>query len=315
MPYRCRLMNRAAPDPRLATARRVRLLRWLGPLAALVVAAATYGLHHTPPLDDHGALTALLAIATAAVLLAVVPATASQTAERRLPMVVAVERGAGVVRPARDEDLDFCVALHAATLDHGFFPQLGRRFMRAYLSTYVTSPHATAWIVTARDAPVGMVVGVLQPGAHGRWVLRRHGLRLAALGASALAVRPRLAARFARTRLGRYRRAWRRAKGPAQAPSPAAAAAREPAVLSHVAVVPGTQGTGFGAQLVATFVDAARAAGCDRVILTTLADDRGAAGFYHRVGWQERPQVAGFDGQPMRSFSLALAPDPEEPAS
>lgn len=297
-------MAQPGRDARIAAARRVRLLRWWGPAAALAAASLTYGLHHMPPLEDHGVSTALLVLA-AAVVLSALPTALSHATERQLPLVVAVGGRSGVVRPAGSADLAFCASLQAETLPHGFFAQLGHRFVRAYLATFLASPHAIGLVVTVREAPVGMVVGVLRPGPHARWVLRRRGVRLAVLGVAALAVRPQPALRFVRTRLGRYRRALRRAHTPVPDAS-AASAGDGPAVLSHIAVAPGAQGAGFGAQLVAAFLGDVLAAGCERVVLTTLAGEAGAAGFYRRNGWHEDGEVIGFDGQRMIGFSLEL---------
>lgn len=146
-----------------------------------------------------------------------------------------------------------------------------------------------------------MVFGIVGPRAHARWVLRRHGPKFVLLGVAAMVTRPRMAARFVRTRTSRYRQAWRRRKAPA-----AVEPSGQPAVLSHVAVAPGAQGAGLGSQLVRAFADAARAAGCARVVLTTLEGPDGAAGFYRWEGWFEQERRDGFDGQGLIVFSLEL---------
>lgn len=267
-------------------------------LAALVIA---FGMHPYSSLErrDVGiSLAVLAAIAVAAAL-----TLQAHLRPRRLP-VVTLEPGTARVRPIEPSDLDLCAALHAETLPHGFFAGLGRRFLRAYLATFLASPHAVALLVKAGETPVGMIVGILRPGAHTRWVVRHRGVRLALLAGLALATRPRLAVRFARTRISRYRRAWSARK----TESPAEPAGR-PAVLSHVAVAPAARGAGLGAQLVDAFVDAARAAGCGRVVLVTLAGDGGAAGFYLRQGWIESGLRRDFDGEPMIELTLPLLPE------
>jgi ribosomal protein S18 acetylase RimI-like enzyme len=293
-------MIRTARESQLVV-RRARLLRRLAPIAALAATGMTYGLHHTTPLDGHDLSVMLLFIAAG---VAVVFAARAATAERRLPVVVTLQPGGANLRAARIDDLDFCTALHAETLPHGFFAELGHLFLRAYLATFVSSPHAVALLLTVHDAPVGMVVGVLRPQAHRQWVLRRRGFLLAILGTTALATRPRLALRFARTRIAHYRRAWRRRRNPATTQL-----AGQPAVLSHIAVAPGAEGAGFGRQLVEAFVEAARDAGSQRVVLATLAGKAGAAGFYRKQGWSESEPRLNFDGQSMIIFSLALPPE------
>ena len=285
-------------------ARRARLLRRLAPLAGLAAAAGSFGLHHTDPLDGHELRVTLLIVAATAAIAYLFVAVA-RSSERRLPTVIALSRGSSEVRALTRGDLDFCTVLHAETLPHGFFAELGHPFLRAYLETFVSSPQGVALLLTANDAPVGMVVGVLNVRAHVRWVFRHRGARLALLGVMALAIRPRLALRFARTRLARYRRAWSRRNAATVAEQPAG----QPAVLSHVAVVPGAQRAGFGAQLVGAFVEAAREAGSSRVVLTTLAGETGAAGFYRRQGWIELGPHLDFDGQAALGFSLPLLPE------
>jgi ribosomal protein S18 acetylase RimI-like enzyme len=290
-----------AQESQLATVRRARLLRRLAPLAALAATGASYGLHHTSPLDGHSFGVVVLFVSAAAGVALVVAAFAA-TLERRLPIVVTLRPGSTYVRPAQQGDLDFCTALHSEALPHGFFAERGFSFLRAYLATFVSSPHAAAFVATVDGTPVGMVVGVIRPRAHRRWVLKHRGLRLAAVGGAALVVRPRLALRFIRTRLLRYSRALRRE----QQSTRVVARERQSSVLSHVAVAPGAEGAGLGGRLVDAFVDAARAAGAERVVLATLAGKAGAAGFYRKLGWCESEPAQGFDGQSIVLFSLSL---------
>ena len=289
-----------ASASQLHLARRARTLRRLAPVAAFAAAGSSYGLHHTEPLDGHELRVTLLIVGAALAVACVFNAVA-RTAQQQLPIVITLSPGSSEIRSVTPADLDFCTVLHAETLPHGFFARLGNPFLRAYLETFVSSPHGVALLLSARDAPVGTVVGMLRVRAHVRWVLRHRGARLALLGLIALAVRPRLAWRFARTRLARYRRAWsNRHAGTLVEP------AGQPAVLSHVAVAPRAQRAGLGAQLIGAFVEAAREAGSSRVVLTTLAGDAGAAGFYRRQGWTERGPHRDFDGQAAIGFSLTL---------
>lgn len=293
-------MIRSAQESQLASVRRARLLRRLAPVAALAATGAAYGLHHTTPFESHTVGVVLL-LASAAAAVALVFAALAATTERRLPIVVTLRPGSTCVRSAQVDDLDFCTALQSETLPHGFFAELGYGFLRAYLATFVSSPHAAAFVATVDETPVGMVVGVVRARAHRQWVLRHRGVRLAALGCAALVVRPRLALRFMRTRLARYSRALRRERSDG-----AAIRGGQPAVLSHVAVAPGAEGAGLGGQLVEAFVDAARAAGAQRVVLATLSGEAGAAGFYRKLGWSESGSAQDFDGQSIVLFSLPL---------
>ena len=283
-----------------ATARRGRILRRLAPFVALGAIAISFAIHHTELLDEHDLGATLLTLAVAAVAVFAFAALARAT-DQPLPVVITLRPGGRDVREIREEDLNFCAALHAETLPHGFFVALGRRFLRAYLATFVASPHAVALLLTVNRAPVGMVVGILQPRAHARWVMRHRGIRLALLGGLALATRPLLALRFVNKRFARYRRAWGR-----RSAEPAAEPGAQPAVLSHVAVAPGAQGAGFGAQLVDAFVDEARRAGASEVILVTFAGAAGATGFYRSLGWVESGLRRDFDGASIVEFTLPL---------
>jgi ribosomal protein S18 acetylase RimI-like enzyme len=271
-------------------------------VAALAGAAIAYGLHHTAPFSGHRAGVALLVVAAAA-LVAAIPTLLVHRVERELPVILTLRPDAARLRAANSRDLDFCATLHAEVLPHGFFAQLGHRFLRAYLATFVASPHAVAVVATVNESPVGMVVGILRP-AHSRWVLKHRGVRLALLGAIALCAQPQLLWRFARTRVAYYRRALTagRAARTTSATAPAA-------VLSHVAVAPGAAGVGLGKRLVEAFIEEAAHAGCSRVVLVTLASEEGAAGFYRRLGWIETGTHRDFDGNATTEFSLLLPPE------
>lgn len=297
-------MTRSLRESHDAAVRRARLLRRIAPVAALSAAALPYAVHHGTPLDGHG-VSILFVIAAAAAIVVVVQAAFARAVEQQLPSVVSLRPDSVAVRPIVDADLDFCAALHAETLPHGFFAQLGHRFLKAYLATFVASPEAVALLATAAGTRVGMVVGMIRPAAHTRWVMRHHGPRLALRGLLGLASRPGLAILFARTRVPRYRRAWSRRR-PTPTAETAEAVAQQSAVLAHVAVLPGAQGSGLGSTLVDAFVNAARDAGCREVLLTTLDGPQGAGGFYRRRGWAERGTSLDFDGNTVLAFALPL---------
>ena len=205
------------------------------------------------------------------------------------------------VTPMLPEHLGEAASLHLAALPHGFFAELGARFLRSYHATYVDSPHAVALAAVRAGRLLGFVVGPTHPPAHRAWVLRRRGRRLAAAGAAALLLRPRVALRFARTRVGRYVAGWRR--GRAQVDAATAQPAGVPAVLSHIAVHEEARGTGVGRELAAAFVREAGRAGADRVVLATLDDARGAADFYAKEGWEDEGVRTGPDDVRMRFFA------------
>lgn len=192
------------------------------------------------------------------------------------------------VRSADRGDLRWIAAIHRRQLPHGFFARLGSRYLRAYHRSFMQSPHAVALVAERRGRRVGFVVGVVDPVAHHRYVVRQHGLRLAVVGAMSLVARPALALEFLRTRVVRYLRSVSRATSPRRTSDAPGGAAPETtaAVLTHVAVDPEAQGAGAGRFLVEAFVDEVREAGAAAVELVTLSGERGAASFYEKLGWK-----------------------------
>lgn len=278
-------------------------------VASLLVGLATgligYVVHHLPLLHGHPVLATVLVMTAAASLVAGLAGVLLARRAAPPPQLVVVPLGAVGLRPLDHRDLRFAAGLHAEALPHGFFVELGPGFLRAYLATFLDSPHAVALLATLGGHPVGTLVGVLDPARHARWVLRRRGLDLAWRGALALAVRPRVALRFLRTRVGRYVHGWRRhRKGPPVAAPEAGG--RLPAVLSHVAVLPGARGTGAGAALVKAFEEAARGSGALRAILTTMEGPDGAGAFYSRLGWERTTARRTHDGLPMEEWARTL---------
>ena len=277
-------------------------------VAALVLAAGLgWGLHHVSFLEEHAVLVTLAVIAAATAVGAAAMPALSKSPE--LPDVVAAAPSQASVRQAVDADAAFCATVHAHLLGHGFFVSLGHRFLTAYYKSFVASPHAVAVVATLEGHRVGMLVGVLRTRPHRRWLLSERGPRLLILAALGFAARPGVAVTFARTRLRRYVAAMRRQKRPGDQGGRVAGPA-DPAVLSHVAVLPGVQGLGIGRLLVQRFTDAAAGAGVGTAVLATLADDAGAGPFYQSLGWREERTQKTADGVMVRLFSKDLGPPP-----
>ncbi len=260
---------------------------------ALLSAALAWGLHHTPFFAEHEIVSALIAVLMASTAAVLIVGIAANRRHISPPTVIVAGAADVLVREASEEDIEFCASLHAQALVHGFFVSLGPTFLRAYYESFLASPYARAHIATLKGHRTGMLVGLLRPRAHLRWLLRHRGPILAALGIGAMLTRPLLTLRFLRTRLRRYRRTWRRHRG---AKGEAEAGGGE-AVLSHVAVLDGARGAGIGAALVRVFLDDATGDGRRRVVLTTLADERGAREFYLANGWVEGCRRKSIDDQ------------------
>ncbi|WP_442937100.1 GNAT family N-acetyltransferase [Nocardioides sp. CF8] len=76
-------------------------------------------------------------------------------------------------------------------------------------------------------------------------------------------------------------------------------------VLNHVAVLPEHQGEGVGSLLIQALEDAARTAGCDRLVLVTRSD--GLAPAYCRLtGWSYVGERCTPEGYWLTTFSRGL---------
>lgn len=210
------------------------------------------------------------------------------------------------VRPMEAGDLDFAAQLHAQALGHGLFPALGEGFLRRYLATYRSSAHAVAFVAEDRGAPLGFIVGTLDPAAHRQEVLGRHGTGLAVAGALGLVRRPRVAAWFLRTRAVRYASGLLRVARRRTPAAPGGAPGGPVAVLNHVAVSPEARGRDVGTLLVDAFLGAVRGAGVPAARLVTLAGGEGAGPFYRRLGWQEAGGYVDRDGVAWDRYEVSV---------
>ncbi|UJA19221.1 GNAT family N-acetyltransferase [Thermoleophilia bacterium SCSIO 60948] len=270
---------------------------------ALGAATLTFALHHLPPLAGH-AIEALGVALSFVALCAAVSARMWAPSSAVVEEVVLVESIATKeLRRATLVDVDFMARTHAETLPRAFFVSLGQRFMRRYYATFIDSPYAEALVAAIADHRAGMVVGVLDPPLHARWVARNRGMSLALSALAALAVRPSAVSTFLRTRARRYAGAWRRYRDSAQ--TQATDDATRPAVLSHVAVSTGARHRGVGQSLVSGFEASAWHYGADWITLTTLSGSDGASDFYDLLGWRCRGPVRTFDGADVVEWSIA----------
>jgi ribosomal protein S18 acetylase RimI-like enzyme len=206
------------------------------------------------------------------------------------------------------DDVVAAAEIHARELPHGYFAHLGRRFLRAYHRTFVTSPHAVAMVATLEDRVAGFLVGTLRTRAHWGHVLRRQGWRLLVAALEGLVRHPSTVLPLLRHRLRRYVRALARytglggSDGEERRDPRRRGGQRTVAVLTHVAVLPAARGHGLGAGLVEAFLEAVRQAGVREVRLVTLAGDEGASAFYERLGWERLGLRNGSDGHQVVEF-------------
>lgn len=208
-----------------------------------------------------------------------------------------------------EEYHDWVAAFHVATLPHGLFPRMGRRFVARWHRAHMDSPHGVGHVAVRDGAPVGFALGSTDRAAHVAWILAHRRGALLRAGVPALVLRPRLAASFLRTRAGAYARRLLRpaARPPASSQQPAAT---DPvAVLEAVAVLPEARTQGIGSRLVDLVLSDAARAGATRVELVTKQGGSGAAGFYVRGAWEEVGRHQDRDGDGVLRFRI----DPRRP--
>lgn len=220
-------------------------------------------------------------------------------------MVIQEQGGAGLfsgsteIRPLARDDLMWSASLHSAQLPHGFFAQLGVRYLRTYHASFITSPHALGMVAIVEGEPTGFLLATTDSAAHYRHVLRYSGLPLILRGGFALARRPRLLARFVSTRARRYARGARRLR---QRPVARILARRPAAEVVHIAVEPGSAGRGVGRSLLVHAEAALAGMGARRVLAKTVD----AGGFYAALGWGKRGPSADLEGALHEVFERRL---------
>lgn len=202
------------------------------------------------------------------------------------------------------QDTQATAVLHASLLPDGFFARLGPGFLRLYHRSYIESPYALALTAGIGASVDGFLLAVIDQGAHGAWVVRRFGVRLAVRGLAALLLRPGLLGLFVRTRLARYARGlWRRRRPVPDGSQPRTQ--RSCVVLSHIAVAPANRGSGLGAALVTQMEREAQARGATGVVLLTAENGPGSA-FYSRLGYRNDGATRGADGGQWLRFNRSF---------
>ncbi len=238
----------------------------------------------------------------------------SATLHSRSPhsMLAAPPPGIAVVlRESGLHDLPQSAQLHLDELPIGLFPELGARFLRRWHRSFVSRRHTIALVATdSEGAVVGFLLGPLDHRAHIADLLRERMtvLSLAARAGAAMAVRPRTAVRFVRTRLRPWCRAVARScpipllNGETVTPP-----ADRVAVVVAIAVSPRVRGIGVGAQLLDWFEsDSARAGARCAELSTDLGVADSAGGFYEHLGWQKGGKRLDRDGRTMQTYRRDL---------
>ena len=216
-----------------------------------------------------------------------------------------------------------------------FLARCGPRFLAQYHRAWIDSPTGLALAaVDEQGRVVGVLLGALDPAAHVRTVVRRHGLSLM-FWLVARAVTDRSFARdLLTTRLSRYVRGvvrilasgvstvlWHKPPPGQRSPpsatttdqSGAASTSRQghrvptSGEITHLMVQPDKRGSGVGRELLAQAGRAGKQEGLDEFVLVT-PPDLAARAFYERLGWRFDGELASRSGEPFVRYRLPLSP-------
>lgn len=192
--------------------------------------------------------------------------------------------------------------LHTRELPHEFLTRLGPDFLSYYYQAFVDSPHAVALAASAdgEESLDGVLIGTFDTGAHYSHLVRRHGPELA-LGALRQALEnPSLGWDILRTRLLRYCRGILRSLRYSADKAKKDSSPREQesvGFVAYVAVDARIRGRGVGGRLLGAYEELAREAGIERLELVTLPDERGAAPFFDKLGYEREGEITSRSGE------------------
>ena len=194
------------------------------------------------------------------------------------------------IEPLTQRDVADVAALHGETLT-GLLTRLGPRATRAYYAACATSRFATGFVARNGGDLDGFVLGSANPTELRRDVIARDPMRILVGIVVGVLRRP-----------GNLRWLVKSTRGPDSGHYNATAPE-----LIYLAVSPSRRGRGVGRQLVEKFRDTMRApgGGPSRFELSVDADNRDAARFYERLGFE---RVAEYDEFGTRHIRYALAP-------
>lgn len=215
--------------------------------------------------------------------------------------------------------------LHESELPHEFLTRFGAGFLSCYYQAFIQSPHAVALVASStgkgdpesvdgakEDAKTldGVLIGTFDTRAHYSYLVRRHGTRLALSALRQAGKSPRLAVELVRTRLLRYLRGIFRSLGYAAGTKPKKEEASRDdgrvGFLAYVAVDESRLGHGIGGRLFEAYEELASEAGLRRLELVTLPDERGAAPFFERMGWEREGEIMSRSGERYAFFTRHL---------
>jgi GNAT superfamily N-acetyltransferase len=192
------------------------------------------------------------------------------------------------IAPLASEDVDLVAKLHLRAFPDFFLSRLGPRFLREFYLSFLMDPVAIAFVArNERDGVVGAIVGPLDPRGYFSRLLRRRWWAFCLASLGALLRSPSRAPRLARALV--YR--GEAPAGPVRA------------LLSSIAVAPGSQGKGIGQALVQRWLDEARIRGAYGCYLATDAENNDPVNrFYLSLGWKVESAYTTPEGRKMNRY-------------
>jgi GNAT superfamily N-acetyltransferase len=225
--------------------------------------------------------------------------------------------------------------MHSEVLDMEFLARCGDRFLRRYHRAWLDTAHCIALAAVDDDGEVtGVLLGALRPASHYRAMVKRHGVALTFCLISRSVTHPLLARDLLTTRLVRYvhglskmvlgavDRAFagvrlrsgrhRVAKGDSVGSStlgdsPEQAPSHQVGEVTHVMVLPQSQGKGVGRALLEEVRQVAELAGLDELVLVT-PPGLSETGLYERLGWHRTGDLTSRSGEEFVGYRLLLRP-------
>ncbi len=209
-------------------------------------------------------------------------------------------------------DLQQTSRLHRSLLPNGFLPQLGNIFVRRWHRTFLDSSYGAAFVAKdGRGEIQGFVLASTDQARLTADVLSHARMALVWRGLLGLAIRPRLAVRFLRSRASHYLRRMQRPTKehapPASSPAPGGSGTALPApvpvvgVIHAVVTIPSSRGYGVGRALLTAYDQELVALQTPLVqLVTSEAGD--AAAFYEGLGYRQTDRRVDRDGTPIIQF-------------
>ncbi|MGJ9413958.1 GNAT family N-acetyltransferase [Aeromicrobium sp. CF4.19] len=200
------------------------------------------------------------------------------------------------IRPMRAGDLPAVARLHRQSFPANPAARFGHAFVTRYLRRFVEDVWARSVVAVEDEKVVGYLVGITRVESQQPRRLSEKA-RLLLIGLPRIPLNLAFVARVVLRRVGR------------RLVPPVARHPREQgpiAVLSHVAVAPGSRAEGTGAELVQRFITDAAVAGARVIHLVTEHSPEGAGTFYTSLGWQTVRTQSTADGRTLCLYRLPL---------